>query len=637
MVSIVRPKTPEIPIMTNVCYKIMVFYRAISLVVEQGTPNALAGVRFPHRPLMNPEIFFLKKPRKAFLYAIKGKMGSVGFMYFCIIAGNVLAYSDTYLLKIIIDKISAGNVHSLKDILSLLILTGAVLLFSELFFRIGHFLEISVVLHAFDRITSYLYTTLLERPTAYFEDKFSGELSRRVEQIGEAIKFFIEFFPWELGWPIIGSVMTAVLLSTVHPLLFWTFIIWLVLFVGTSYVLLKLQYKYSEKVSEKNARLSGTIVDVFGNVSTVHTFAAHTYENVYYRKYMDETIRADRASRTMFLLNKVQQGMGIVILSGALIFIGIDLFLKNSITAGSFIIIAGVLSGFPGIVWTIGETVTRAITNLGEFKNALETLGAETSEVVNGAENLHDKQAPLHFKDVTFHYPNTQEKVLEHFELLIQPGQKVGLVGKSGAGKSTIVKLLLRSYDPTEGHVLVGAQDLRSLNVLSLREYITFVPQDTSLFHRSLYENILYAKPEATKEDVIEASKKAHAHDFIQEYPETYDTLVGERGVKLSGGQRQRIALARAMLKNSPFLVLDEATSSLDTQSEEIVQTGLQELFKDRTVLAIAHRLSTLRSMDRIIVLDNGRIVEDGSPQELLTKTGGVFKDMWERQKNGFV
>jgi ATP-binding cassette subfamily B protein len=163
------------------------------------------------------------------------------------------------------------------------------------------------------------------------------------------------------------------------------------------------------------------------------------------------------------------------------------------------------------------------------------------------------------------------------------------------------------------------------------------VPQDTSLFHRTLYENILYAKPDATREEVITASKRAHAHDFIEEYPEKYGTLVGERGVKLSGGQRQRIALARAMLKNSPILVLDEATSSLDTESEEIVQKGLQELFENRTVLAIAHRLSTLRSMDRIIVIEDGKIVEDGAPQELLTKNSGVFKEMWERQKNGFV
>ena len=584
---------------------------------------------------MNP--FFLKSPLKAFIYAIKTRRVYLGTMYTCIILGNVLGYMDAYFIKIIVDKISSGNVHALRDLMTPLIFTGIVLTGGELFFRLGHALETTIVLKAFDRITSFLYKNLLNRPTAYFEDKFSGELNRRVEQIGEAVKFFIESFPWQIGWPIIGSIMTAVLLSTVHSLLFWTFIVWLVLFVASSYFLLRLQYKLSKVVSEKSASLSGTIVDVLGNTSAVHAFAAHEYEDSYYRTYMDETLKADKKSRIMYLINKTQQGTSILLLSGVLILVGVELFLKGEITVGGFVIITSVLGSFPGIVWNIGEIITRATTTTGEFKNALESLGAETLEVKDGAEEIPLEKPTVDFKDVTFSYPKSDTAVLDHLTLSIRSGEKIGLVGKSGAGKSTIVKLLLRSYDPVKGSVEIDGRNISTLKLKSLRESVTFVPQDTSLFHRTLYENILYAKPTATKEEVVEASKKAHAHDFIEKYADGYDTLVGERGVKLSGGQRQRIALARAMLKNSPILVLDEATSSLDTESEEIIQKGLQELFKDRTVLAVAHRLSTLRSMDRIIVLEGGKIVEDGKPQELLLKTDGVFKKMWELQKNGFV
>jgi ATP-binding cassette, subfamily B, bacterial len=588
---------------------------------------------------MEKEVFFKKSPLKAFSYAVRFSRGRLRIMYLCVILGNAFSYVVPFFLSQIVDTMAAleSTGSTFKDFSKPLWFIVAALILSEASFRIGHLIETSVALQAFDRITTHLYKTLLERPTAYFEEKFSGELNRRVEQVAEAIKFFIEYFPWEIGWPVIGSLMTIWLLATAHIYLAIAFVVWLLFFVSTSYFLLKRQFEYSKKVSEKAADLSGTVVDVLGNASLVQSFASHEYEHAYYRRYMDQALLADKRSRNMFVLNKLQQGGSVIILTLILTYIGIYLFTKGQISLGDFVIIAATIPTFTGIVWTVGETVTRSIKNLGEFKDALESLDTDITLVKDGPEELRTDLADIKFDGVAFSYQRSKEKVLDGFSLHIKAGQRVGLVGRSGAGKSTLVKLLLRSYDVTSGRIEIAGKNTSSLSLSSLRGNIAFVPQDTALFHRSLYENILYARPTASREEVMEASKRAHAHEFIEQYPTGYETLVGERGVKLSGGQRQRIALARAMLRNSPILVLDEATSSLDSESEELVQKGLQELFKDRTVLAIAHRLSTLRSMDRIVVLEGGKIVEDGAPQELLKREGGVFKGMWERQKNGFV
>jgi len=401
--------------------------------------------------------------------------------------------------------------------------------------------------------------------------------------------------------------------------------------------MLKRQYLRSSVLSEKQADLSGTLVDVFGNISLVQTFAAHKQEYTHYRRFMDSAVVAENAERRISLFNKFQQGGSLILLSAALVMASIILFTKGMITIGDFVIVGATIQAFVGIVFSFGEIVIRGVRQYGEMKNALESLETTLPHIKQGNATLTLSQPGISFDDVTFSYPSNDKKVLDRFKLTIQPGQKVGLIGSSGAGKSTVVKLLLRSYDVASGSIAISGSDVSHVSLDSVRHAIAFVPQDTSLFHRTLYENILYAKPDATRDQVLAASMAAHAHDFIEQYPNGYDTLVGERGVKLSGGQRQRIALARAMLKNAPILVLDEATSALDSESEEVVQAGLNELFKGRTVLAIAHRLSTLRSMDRIIVMNEGKIIEDGSPTELLAKEGSHFKHMWEHQKKGFI
>ena len=275
--------------------------------------------------------------------------------------------------------------------------------------------------------------------------------------------------------------------------------------------------------------------------------------------------------------------------------------------------------------------------NLADAEEMTEILLTPHSvQDSKSAKELNITEGAVQFKDVQFHYHKTRT-ILPKFSLDIKVGKKTALVGHSGSGKSTIIKLLLRLYDVSGGKILIDGQRIHKVTQESLRSQVSLVPQDPILFHRSLKENIRYARPDASNEELIAAAKAAHCHDFIMEFPEGYDTLVGERGVKLSGGERQRIAIARAILKNAPILVLDEATSSLDSESEKLIQDALETLMKGKTVLTIAHRLSTIMNMDTIVVLEKGEIVEQGSHKQLLKKKTGVYSKLWGHQVGGFL
>jgi ATP-binding cassette, subfamily B, multidrug efflux pump len=295
--------------------------------------------------------------------------------------------------------------------------------------------------------------------------------------------------------------------------------------------------------------------------------------------------------------------------------------------------------------YNIGQRIPEFYDQLGSARESIETL-IVPSVIADrpGATTLAVSAGSIHFEHIGFAYDAAsrsasgrgQRNVVQAFDLLIPAGQRVGLVGPSGAGKSTLMGLLMRMHDVTEGAICIDGQDIRDVTQESLRQSLALIPQDTSLFHRTLRENIRYGRPGATDEDVSAAARRAHAHEFIIELEHGYDTLVGERGVKLSGGQRQRIAIARAILRNAPILLLDEATSALDSHSEQVIHEGLREAMAGKTVIAIAHRLSTVMDMDRLIVMERGAIVGDGSHQELLRR-GGLYADLWRKQAGGLA
>ncbi len=286
-------------------------------------------------------------------------------------------------------------------------------------------------------------------------------------------------------------------------------------------------------------------------------------------------------------------------------------------------------------IWDLGKSMRRVFQSLVNAKEILETLDAPVEvKDLKGATKLTIQDGTIKFAAVSFGF-NKGQAVLKDFSLSVEGREKIALIGPSGAGKTTVTKLLFRFYNPKKGKILIDGQDITKVTQESLREHISLVPQDPILFHRSIIDNIRYGDPDATDAQVIEASKKAHSHEFISKLQNGYNTFVGERGIKLSGGERQRVAIARAILKNSPILVLDEATSALDSASEHLIQAALAELMKNKTVIVIAHRLSTIRMMDRIVVIENGEITDIGTHKEL-TSNKGTYNDLWELQAGAF-
>jgi ATP-binding cassette, subfamily B, multidrug efflux pump len=482
---------------------------------------------------------------------------------------------------------------------------------------------------------------VLRQSVGWFENDFAGRIANRIMQTppaaGEVVFQVFDAISYSLAY-IIGA---AILLSTsdirlLIPLAIWFLLYallvrWTVVRVGPA----------SQAASDARSQVTGRVVDAYTNIHSVKMFAHHDLEVDFAREAIENARQTFQKEMRIFTSMDVM----LVTLNGLLIvgIVGWGLALWSSGEAS-----VGVVAAASALVLRLNSMTAWIMWALSSFFRELGVV-AEGMETI--AQPIHLTDAPvatplkldqgrIEVQDLTHHYGRSSGG-LERVTLTVAPGERIGLVGRSGAGKSTLVKLLLRFYDPEKGRILIDGQDLTTLRQDSLRRHIGMVQQDSSLLHRSVRDNILYGRPDATEEEMIAAAKQAQAHDFILELSDPegnfgYDARVGERGVKLSGGQRQRITLARVILKDAPILLLDEATSALDSEVEAAIQETLYGMMEGKTVIAIAHRLSTIAAMDRILVLDGGRIVEEGKHDALLER-GGLYADFWSRQSGGFL
>ncbi len=482
---------------------------------------------------------------------------------------------------------------------------------------------------------------VLRQSMNYFANDFAGRIASNIVQSAAALRESVVQIVDALWFVATFAVTAIVVLGHADLRLAIPIVVWIAYYVGVLSLMVPRIRRRSEVLAHERANLTGRVVDAYTNIQTVKLFAHIDREDADARDALTSHLHAfHKQTRLITVLNLlVSSGNSVMIVVDASL--AIWLWSIGALTLGDIAVAIGLsvrvvtMSGW--VMWTaIG-----IFDNIGQVQEGMRTIAKPRAiEDAPAAPTLAVARGGICFDDVTFHY-GKGAGVIERLSLDIAPGEKVGLVGRSGAGKSTLVNLLLRFYEVEGGRILIDGEDISNVTQESLRRHIGMVTQDTSLLHRSIADNILYGRPDASRDEMIEAARRAHAHEFVKGLTDPsgrtgYDTLVGERGVKLSGGQRQRVAIARVLLKDAPILVLDEATSALDSEIEQAIQENFQALMAGKTVIAIAHRLSTIAAMDRLVVLDAGRVVEMGSHRELISRDG-LYAALWRRQSGGFL
>lgn len=556
--------------------------------------------------------------------------GTVGVQLCSILAPIYLSrFFDTLAAPVSAD--GYGRLLSTLSIVAVIYLAQWVL--RRLFSFSLMFFEIRVMDQLYRRAFSYL----IGHSATFFANQFSGTLTRRVSKYVQSFETLTDSLAMTFV-PTFLYIAGAVGILAYHSLLLGSILgVWALAFFGFQVAVSLWRQPLRIARSEADSATVGAVADAITNQSAIMLFARGAFETRRFGTFVDSWRAATQRSWFADEYIWAAQGAFMVLVQLGLFFAALHLWRLGQVTVGDFVLIQIYVFGVIDNLVSVSRELRRVYD---AFADATET--AEILLLPHGIRDLPGAPAltvphgAIAFRDVRFRYGDARAPVLEDFSLSIAPGQKVGVVGKSGAGKSTLVKLLLRHYDIAQGSITIDGQDIDRVAQASLRRAIGYVPQEPVLFHRTLRENISYGSLDATDEEIAEAARMAYADGFIARLPHGYDTLVGERGLKLSGGERQRVAIARAILKDAPILVLDEATASLDSESESLIQQALHQLMEGKTVIAIAHRLSTLREMDRIIVLDGGRIAQDGTHDELVAR-GGIYAELWQHQAGGFL
>ncbi len=507
----------------------------------------------------------------------------------------------------------------------------------EMFWRVALHLMIRFEINVIQKLYRDALTVLLHKDLLFFHSRFAGTITKNTLAYARRFEGFFDTIIFEVVSQLIPAVFAAIILWSISPWLSVTLFVLLSIGLAIIVPLVKRRIKLVRQREAAHAMMSGHVSDVISNVAAVKAYGAEDAEEATNRKHVDTFIkhaarswhyqnnRIDMAISPLYVATNV---IGLIIVLN----LGVDSGTKASLFIGFtyFANVTRFLWSFNSVYRRLEEAVTEAslfVAYTMEPSRILDSVHAKSLKIGTGH---------ISFEGVNFTHTDNVDALFREFRLDIKPGEKIGLVGQSGAGKSTVVNLLLRFMEIDSGSILIDGQDISQVTQKSLHKSIAYVPQEPALFHRTLRENIAYGNPTATEEEIIEATRKANAWEFVSDLPNGLDTLVGERGIKLSGGQRQRIAIARAILKDAPILVLDEATSALDSESEKLIQDALDDLMQNRTSVVIAHRLSTIAKLDRIIVIDRGSIVEDGTHAELLEKNG-IYGKLWKRQSGGFI
>lgn len=580
------------------------------------------------------------KTTASFIYHFAKKQWFKFFIF--IITSMVWAVSDVvfpYFLKQIVNTLQyyhgthIGVYAAVQGTLILLVLFWVM---SDILLRVQGFLQLYTFPQFRANIRESVFNYVKLHSHEYFSRHFSGNIAKKMADLPNSAQGIMEIVCFQFITSATGAVLVLIMMWSVKPIFAIILLVWLIIHFAISTLFVKFGNPLWKVHADAVSMLSGKIVDVFTNILNVRLFARGRYELNYLKKYQDEEIQKAKKAIFWTEVMRIFLGLNGLFLIFAMIFTLLYGWSYGWVTLGDFTQVGMQAFWLLGWVWFVSYQMTVFARETGTVAAAL-SLVSQGHGVVDkkNAQPLVVKNGEIVFDKVCFGY-DKNDLLFQNLDVYIPGGQKVGLVGFSGSGKSTFVNLILRFYDIQSGRILIDQQNISNVTQDSLRSQISMIPQDPILFHRSLMENIRYGYLNVDEKDVIRASKLAHCHNFIKKLDHKYDTLVGERGIKLSGGQRQRIAIARAILKNAPILILDEATSALDSVTEKLIQESLEHLMKDKTTLVVAHRLSTLANMDRILVFSEGKIIEEGTQESLLAQEGH-FAMLWSMQNDGFL
>jgi ATP-binding cassette subfamily B protein len=588
----------------------------------------IQNIDLPHKLI--PFIWRYLKDKKIYLF---------GFFFLSVVWAIEMSLSP-YLLKVMIDDVVKFSQNK-SQLISVIWIPAVLYVMMSMLLNVNSRLYDYINLRLNPEIKSAInkdmFIYLMHHSHAFFQSHFAGSLTRKMLDMANVDQLIGMINQWFYPRFFAMLIASGTLFIVVKPIFGIILFIWAILFVLLSYIAAKQSEKLARAESEAGSKMTGTMSDSVTNIMNTKLFANIPNEVDYISRDVDALVFCDRQLQWKNLKVNFIQSIGITVLIASMLIALVYGNIRGWVSPGDFALVLMLSIVFLRSVDDVGQQMLRFSKVVGMCNQALSFIRLPHEIIdLSDAKPICITKGEIKFQDVFFKYENNN-LLFENLNVTINPGKRVGLVGYSGGGKSTFVKLILRLVDTQSGKIFIDNQNIKKVTEESLRKQIGTIPQDPDLFHRTIMENIRFAKLEANDDEVIEAAKKARCHEFISELPGGYQSLVGERGIKLSGGQKQRIAIARAFLKNAPVLLLDEATSSLDSITERYIQESLHAVMAGKTTIVIAHRLSTLKDMDRILVFDNGKIIEDGSLENLLENKEGHFYKLWQMQAEGFI